>query len=198
VTLIPTLPQPLVLASSSQYRRQVLERLGVSFEVDAPTFDERSIPWQGDARSLVTEIAFGKARSVLAQNPDKYVLGGDQVVHLDGEILGKPGDEVEAVRQLKKLSGRVHELVTATVLVGPMQGDERFATMIHSMTMRHLDENALRSYVQRDRPIDCAGSYRIESLGSALFSTMHGPDHTGIIGLPVTHVISLIESALTP
>jgi septum formation protein len=195
--IIPAPARELVLASSSPYRRRTLESLGLEVRTVAPDFDERAFSSHGMAPDqLALALARGKARSVCERLPGTWVLAGDQLAHLDGRILGKPGGIDAAVAQLLELSGRTHELITALVLMDADSG--RFAERLHlhRMSLRRLEEASLRDYVERDQPVDCAGSYRIESLGVALFDSMEGSDHSAIVGLPVTALVSLLEEAL--
>ncbi|MCA9530406.1 MAG: septum formation protein Maf [Myxococcales bacterium] len=186
---------PLVLASTSPYRRALLARLRVPFEAIAPRCDEAAVARLGlPADALTTTLARMKAQSVHARRPEALVLGSDQVVELDGDILGKPGDAAGARAQLARLAARTHRLVTAVTLLGP-GGFEASRLVVHSMQMRALSPEAIARYVDAEQPIDCAGSYKIEGLGVALFERMQGDDCTAIEGLPLVQVVALLGEA---
>jgi len=185
----------LVLASTSRYRAELLSRLGVPFSAAAPSCDEESGKQrQLDPRALALLLAEEKARSVAQQHPAAFVLGGDQLVALDGVILGKPHTREGAIAQLQRLRGRSHQLLTASCLVTP---DGRLRTHVdkHTLSMRALSDAALGRYVDADQPLDCAGSYKIEARGIALFERIQGEDFTAITGLPLITVTRwLVES----
>lgn len=183
--------RPLVLASTSRYRRELMDRLGVPYEARAPLYDEEHdlglVP-----DDLVQELARRKAESLAAACPDALVIGADQVAELDGAVLLKPGSVDAAVAQLRSLAGRTHRLLTGVAVHDPRSGRTEVALDVHRMTMRPLGEPALRAYVERDRPVDCAGAYKVECAGVALFEAMEGRDFTAIVGLPLTVVVTLL------
>jgi septum formation protein len=186
---------PLVLASTSRYRRELLDRLGLAYVAVAHEADERAPELQGMAPdALAARLARDKAESIAARHPEAFILGSDQVVDLDGEALGKPGSVEAAVAQLHRLAGRAHRLVTAVALRHPGGWTDE-ASDVHLMTMRDLDEPALRRVVERDQPLDCAGAYRIEASGIALFDRVEGADFTAIMGLPMLTVVRLLVKA---
>jgi len=174
----------------------LLLRLGLDFLQEDPELDED--PWKQRGLSpteLVRQLAQAKAEAVLAHHPGSLVLGADQVVSFDGDILGKPGSRPNAVKQLKRLQGRTHELVTGLALVDGRDGSCRSEVMTHTVTLRALGAQAIERYVEQDRPEHCAGSYKVESLGITLFERLEGTDYTGIIGLPLTAVTRLLVQA---
>lgn len=178
------LAMKLVLASTSPYRRQLLERLRVPFECEAPGIDEAEFKARHrDATTLVRELALAKARAVAERWPNAVVIGSDQVAVLDGTILGKPGTVDRAENQLRMLAGRTHELLSGVAVVRGEQS--RLFVDRTRLTMRPLGMPQIKAYVARDNPIDCAGSYKIESLGSALFERVECSDPTSIVGLPL-------------
>ena len=186
---------PLVLASTSAYRRTLMDRLGVPYEAVPHRCDETPEMRSGKTPpEIATTLARDKAESLAAAYPDAFVLGSDQVVDLDGSVLGKPGSEDATVAQLQRLRGRTHRLITAVALRHP-DGTFREACDIHQMRMRDLDDAALRRYVVRDRPYDCAGGYKVEEAGIALFEAIDGRDFTAIVGLPMITVVSLLRAA---
>ena len=183
--------RPLVLASTSPYRRELLDRLGVPYVAAAPAYEEEhglALP----PGELVQLLARRKAESLGGAYPEALVIGSDQVAELDGEILLKPGSEERAVAQLVRLSGRTHQLLTGVAIHDPRARRTEVALDVHRMTVRPLSEARIRAYVARDRPTDCAGSYKVESAGVALFESMEGLDFTAIVGLPLTLVVTLL------
>jgi septum formation protein len=188
----------LVLASTSAYRRALLERLGVPFQAFSPDVDERALePSWATAEVVALTLARAKAESVARRMPRALVLGSDQVIDLDGERLGKPGTPERAVEQLLRLSGRTHRIVTAVVLRRP-DGRMGEHVDVHLMRMRSIDRRAAEAYVALEAPLDCAGAYKIESKGLALFEAIEGQDYTAVIGLPLLAVVTLLEEAGVP
>ena len=175
---------PLLLASTSPYRRQLLERLGIAFACHDPEVDESAFHDSAkDPRQLAQVLAAAKADAISQQQDHAVVIGCDQVCALDQEVLGKPGSAAAAVAQLERLQGREHLLLTAVALRhGATHRDFVETTR---MTMRPMPRHELQRYVATDNPIDCAGSYKIEQAGIALFDKIQGEDHTAIIGLPL-------------
>ena len=183
----------LVLASTSKYRRELLARLGLAFRAVAPHVDENalkdvSLPPQ----DLAEMLAEAKAVSLTASEPGATILGSDQVAACDGRILGKPGNAPAAAAQLGFLSGRRHQLITAICLWH--RGRILRHTDVTMMTMRSLDPAEIARYLAVDQPYDCAGSYKLESRGITLFSSIESDDHTAIVGLPLIAVTSLLRS----
>lgn len=188
----------LVLASTSRYRRALLDRLGVPYRALAPLVDERALEPRGaSVEEVVLTLARAKADEVAGREPRALVLGSDQAIELDGEILGKPGTRERAVEQLARLSGRTHRIVTAVALWRP-GGEVHTHVDVHRMTMRALDRTALEAYVALEDPVDCAGAYKIESKGLTLFEAVEGRDYTAVIGLPLLAVVTMLEAAGLP
>lgn len=200
----------LILASGSPYRRALIARLGFACEAVAPPYEEIR-PKRGlAAAALVVENALGKARSLATQAPPDtptVVIGSDQVAVCDGEILLKPGTESRARAQLARLSGREHELLTAVALVSaglenPPAGEpawEAHRLVCSRLRMRRLSAEEIAAYVARERPVDCAGAYKSEGLGIALFESLGGDDPTAIVGLPLVALCELLrEVGLDP
>lgn len=187
----------IVLASTSKYRRALLDAAGVSYEAASPPFVEdhaRALP----PEELVVAFARGKAESLA--RPGAIVIGADQIPELEGRILTKPGTRDGAIAQLRELAGRTHRLLTAVAVSDGSRTESRL--VIHRMTMRALTDAQIAAYVDRDQPFDCAGAYKVEAAGSLLFETMEGPDHTAIVGLPLTETAKLLAlfgvDVLTP
>jgi septum formation protein len=187
-------PPSLVVATTSPYRLALLDRLGLRYTAVPHRVDERRAQPTGDGMTVARALAVAKAESVAHEHPDALVLGSDQVVELDGELLGKPGDEAGARAQLARMAGRTHHLVTAVALRRP-DGLVDDHVDLHVMRMRALTPAQIASYVARDLPLDCAGSYKIEALGIALLEAIHGDDHTAIIGLPLMATVRLLAGA---
>ncbi len=185
----------LVLASTSRYRKALLGRLGVPFAQASPGVDEG--PLMGSGRSpeaIAGALAEAKARAVAAREPGAYVLGGDQVVDLDGEVLGQPGTLAGCEAQLERLSGRTHVLRTAMALVAP---DGRLERQVHAtrLTLRSLGAEEIARYVASERPVDCCGAYRIEGPGIALFARIEGDDPSAIEGLSLIALAGWLRDA---
>jgi septum formation protein len=174
----------LILASTSPYRRALLARLGVPFRCVAPRFDEHSASTPSkEPRELARELAWGKAASIVIIEPSATIIGCDQLVSFEGRIFGKPGSLEGAADQLLAMSGRTHELITALVVI---KGSQRlFHTDVTRLRMRPLSRSEIERYVAHDRPVDCAGSYKLEKQGITLFETIETQDHTAITGLPL-------------
>lgn len=184
----------LVLASTSPYRRALLEGLGVPFEVVDPAVDEEAVRNLAP-EDMVRALAVAKAEAV--GRPGALVIGSDQCVDLDGTILGKPGSIEAAIAQLTLLSGRTHRLITAVAVHDPALGRTEVDVDIHRLTMRTLESAQLATYVARDQPLACAGSYRLEACGLALFDSIEADptlaDATAIVGLPVLRTLRLLR-----
>lgn len=175
----------LVLASTSPYRAELLQRLGLHFEALAPLCDEEALKVLGeDPAQMALRLAHAKAMSLRSARADAFILGGDQLVDFEGQVLGKPGNVDKAVAQLMHMQGKTHRLLTAFALVCP-NGDVVTHLDTHSLTLRSLSEPEIRRYVARDRPLDCAGSYKIEAGGIALCARIEGADFSAIMGLPL-------------
>jgi septum formation protein len=185
--------QRLVLASSSPYRRELLSRLGLPFEVDVPDVDEAPFPLEAPA-ATAGRLARAKALAVAARHPAATVIGSDQVADLDGERLGKPGSRDRAVEQLERASGREVVFHTAVFVVDAM-GTEHLAHCPTRVRFRILDQATIGRYVDAERPFDCAGSARSEALGITLLEYIRGDDPTALVGLPLIALTGLLARA---
>jgi septum formation protein len=178
------LPYPLILASTSKYRGALLAQLGHPFEAISPGVDEDQLKSKNfTPTQIATELAKLKALAVFKKRPEACVIGSDQVCVLNGELLSKPGSKENAILQLQKMQGIHHELITAVTILSP-KGEINF----HNRTllfMRPLTLSEITRYVEEDLPLDCAGSYKLESKGIKLFEKIEMDDHTSIIGLPL-------------
>ena len=185
----------IILASTSPYRRALLDRLGLPFRTIAPTVDEAPYKARGmDPRLLAEMLALDKAGSVAHGHPDAIVIGSDQVAEVNGRILDKPGTAEVAVAQLRSLSGRQHRLITSIAVVCSTRNIVTPHTDVTTLWMRSLDDDAIRRYVEADRPLDCAGSYKLEARGIALFERIDSADHTAIVGLPLIALTTILRS----
>lgn len=174
----------ILLASTSVYRRTLLERLGIAFTAVDPAVDETPRPGE-DAAALVARLAQAKARSVGGDENDTLVIGADQVAVLDGEIVGKPGDAATNRRQLERASGRRVEFLTGLCLLALPSGRMQLEVVPFAVTFRALTDEQIAAYVDREKAFDCAGGFRCEGLGSALFERMEGADPSALMGLPL-------------
>lgn len=185
------LPFPLILASTSKYRGELLSHLGWKFEAVSPGVDEDKLKDTGlNPADLATTLSKFKAEAVFAKRPGSCVIGSDQVCTMNGIIFGKPGSPERAAEQLSQMQGKSHELLTAVTIIHP-RGTESFLnrTILH---MRPLNLKQIHEYVARDLPLDCAGSYKLESSGIKLFKDIEMNDHTAIIGLPLIELTSVL------
>jgi septum formation protein len=182
----------LVLASTSAYRRTLLERLGVPFRWRAPECNEERLKVApGDPRVLAEKLAHAKAASLVDLEPGTTIIGGDQVVSFQGRIFGKPRTVERAIEQLAAMAGESHELITALVVI---RGERAFRhTDVTRLWMRALSRPALTRYVAADQPLDCAGSYKLEERGITLFERIESDDHTAITGLPLIALVSILR-----
>lgn len=183
----------LILASTSPYRRALLERLGLPFRCVDPGVDEWAFKARGlDPVALAEALARAKAGAVAVAEPVAVVIGGDQLVAFEGGVLGKPGTAEAAVGQLLAMAGREHQLVTAVAVADG--GGVEVVTDVARLRLRPLTVDEAERYVAADRPLDCAGGYRIESLGIALFDRIESEDQTAIVGMPLIAVARLLRA----
>ncbi len=195
---------PLVLASTSKYRGELLSRLGAPFEQAKPDFDERAHDERWGTMppaEFALTLAEGKARSLAARFPRGFILAADQIAVLPddshggmGSMLVKPGTPARAVDNLMLLAGRTHALITGVVLLDVARDELHRTVDEHRLTMRRFGRAEAEAYVDAYAPVDCAGSYRIEDAGIALFEKVEGDDFTGIIGLPLMATGRLLRS----
>jgi septum formation protein len=189
--------RPIVLGSSSPYRRELLSRLRLPFEVAVPDVDE-SPHARETPRDLALRLALAKARAVATQHPTAAVIGSDQVADLQGEPLGKPGDHERAVAQLRRMSGRVVVFQTAVAEVCTQTGFEQVDLAPVKVTFRNLDNEEIESYLRAEKPYDCAGSARSEGLGIALLQAIESDDPTALVGLPLIRTCRMLRAAGVP
>ena len=185
---------PLILGSTSRYRRELLERLHLPFTCVAPEVDETPQPGEAPA-ALALRLALAKARAVAALHPVAVVIGSDQVADLHGQPLGKPGSHERAVAQLQQMSGQQVMFHTAVAVVCAASGFAEAALAPVTVQFRELSDLEIERYLRLDQPYDCAGSAKSESLGIALLSAIHSDDPTALIGLPLIRTSELLRRA---
>ena len=185
--------RPLILASSSPFRRALLERLGRDFQVIAPQVDETALPGE-DAPALVERLAIAKARRVAAGRTAALVIGSDQAVIHDGKIVGKPGDHRGAARQLRAASGQCICHYTGLALIDAASGRTQSEVVPYHVQFRELSEGQIQRYLEREQPYGCAGSLRADGLGIALLERFAGEDPNALIGLPLIRLIRMLEA----
>lgn len=190
-----TLPdgRPLVLASTSPFRRELLARLGLPFTALPPVADETPLPGE-TAPTLVARLAEAKARSLAAPQPHALIIGSDQVAVLDGQILGKPGNHARAVAQLSAAAGRSVTFYTGLCLLDSASGRTQTLVEPFRVVFRPLTPAQIDAYLQREQPYQCAGSFKSEGLGIALFERLDGDDPNSLIGLPLIRLITLLAN----
>ena len=187
-------PPPLVLASTSPYRAELLGRLGLPFEALAPGVAEERLPGE-PPEAMVRRLAHDKATAVAGERPEAVILGSDQCLALDDTILGKPGDFEAARDQLRRVAGRAATFFTGVCRAGPGDALPRTELVPFTVRFRALDDATIERYLRRDTPYDCAGSLRSEGLGIALLERTEGHDATALTGLPLIATVRLLEDA---
>ena len=184
----------IILASSSPFRQQLLNRLQLDYESHAPDIDETINPGE-DAFAYVCRLAESKARHVAQNFPDAIVIGSDQCALLDGRILGKPGSHENALQQLREAQGKTVVFHTGVCVVGLSTGFSAVEDVPFEVDFRVLSDQQLEHYLRVEQPYQCAGSFKAEGYGSCLFSKMRGDDPSALIGLPLFRLIAMLESA---
>jgi septum formation protein len=187
-------PPALILASTSRYRRELLERLRLPFEAVSPAVDETPRPGEAPA-ALAERLALAKARALAAARPDAVVIGADQVADVDGAAIGKPGDHARATAQLRAMSGRRIVFQTAVAVVRAATGFEAVRRVPVTVRFRTLDDDEIEFYLRAEAPYDCAGSAKCETLGIALLEAIESDDPTALIGLPLIRTSELLRAA---
>jgi len=192
---MPSSTKKLILASRSPRRLELLQSLGLVFEVSPSKVEEITDPGQSPEQNAV-KIARDKARWVARKNPGSYVLGADTMVVLDREIIGQPADEEDAFRILSKLAGKQHRVITGVVLITP-EAKEYETAVVSTVSIKTVAENALRSYIATGEPLDKAGAYAIQGQGSFLVESWEG-SWSNIVGLPLEALTGLFQKAGFP
>ena len=187
-------PRPLVLGSTSRYRRELMERLKIDFQVASPDVDEAPLAGEAPA-DLARRLALAKAHAVAARFPDAVVIGSDQVAQLDGDSLGKPGDHERATQQLRRMRGRTVIFQTAVAVVCHASGFEQSDLAPVRVVFRDLSDEEIEAYLRAEQPYDCAGSAKSEGLGIALLESIDSDDPTALVGLPLIRTCRMLRAA---
>ena len=186
--------RPLILASTSRYRRELLQRLRLPFEVHSPEVDETPLPGE-PPQALARRLALSKAHTVAARFPNAIVIGSDQVADLNGEPLGKPGDHSRATAQLQRMRGQTLVFQTAVAVVCTASSFVQHDIAPVKVVFRQLTDAAIEDYLLTETPYDCAGSAKSEGLGIALLETIESDDPTALIGLPLIRTCRMLRAA---
>ncbi len=190
----PPTGRRLVLGSTSPYRRELLQRLQIPFEVAAPEVDETPLPHEAPD-ALAGRLALAKAHAVARNFPQAVVIGSDQVADLDGLALGKPGNHERAVSQLRQMRGQTVIFQTAVAVVCLESGFEQTALAAVRVKFRDLNDAEIENYLRTEQPYDCAGSAKSEGLGIALLESIDSDDPTALVGLPLIRTCKMIQAA---
>lgn len=183
----------LVLASTSPFRKQLLERLGLPFVTAAPDVDESPQENESPAH-LVARLAEAKARAVAKQFPSALIIGSDQTATINGTLLNKPGTHENAVQQLRLCAGHTVTFHTGLCLLKAARGTVQVEVIPFRVHFRQLDETQIENYLRREQPYHCAGSFKSEGLGIALFERLEGDDPTALVGLPLIRLARMLEN----
>jgi septum formation protein len=186
--------QTLVLASTSPFRKALLQRLDLVFETLSPQVDETAL--QGEpAETMVKRLSEAKARAGAKQYPNALIIGSDQVAVCDGDVLGKPGNHENARRQLARLAGHRVSFLTGLCLYDAATDTTRLDLVPYHVTFRGLTDQQIERYLRAEQPYNCAGSFKSEGLGISLFESMQGEDPNALIGLPLIRLVSWLNEA---
>lgn len=186
--------QPLILASSSPYRRELLTRLGVPFEALAPGVPEEAVAGES-ATDRALRLAHAKAQALAQRYPGAIIIGSDQVAVAGERLLGKPGDAAGCRAQLAALSGKTARFYTACALLGVSAGVRAAHVDTTTVVFRALAEDEIGRYVEREQPYDCAGGFKAEALGISLFECIESQDPTALIGVPLIWLAGALRAA---
>jgi len=189
-----SLPATLILASSSQYRKMLLERLGMAFDCQSPDLDETALKKESPGE-LVARLARQKADIIGRQQPQAIVIGSDQLAVFDGRPVGKPGSHQVALEQLLSFSGRTVEFLTAVCVLSYQTGFSEQYTDRTRVCFRTLHQEEIERYLTKEKPYDCAGAFKAESLGIVLFERIINEDPTALIGLPMIRTAAMLRRA---
>ena len=190
----PASSRTVILGSSSRYRKELLSRLNIPFEVAAPEVDET--PHINETpRDLALRLALAKARAVASKYPEAVVIGSDQVADLNGQALGKPGNHANAVKQLQRMRGKTVIFQTALSVICLATGFEQTDLATVKVTFRDLTDAEIESYLKAEEPYDCAGSAKSEGLGIALLAAIDNDDPTALVGLPLIRTCRMLSAA---
>lgn len=184
----------IILASSSPYRRQLLDRLRLEYECHTPNVDE-TVNSGENATDYVCRLAKAKAQAIASDYPQAVVIGSDQCALLDGQILGKPGSHTKALQQLRQAQGKTVVFHTAVCVLNLARDFSMVEDVPFEVVFRNLNDSQLEHYLEIEQPYDCAGSFKAEGYGACLFSALRGEDPSALIGLPLLRLTTMLESA---
>ncbi len=183
--------QKLILASTSPFRKSILEKLGLNFATEAPDVDEQHLENES-ATELVMRLSAAKANVVAKNHPNALIIGSDQVALLEGNILGKPGNHENAMKQLENASGKAVTFYTGLCLNNSTTNNVQTICETFKVYFRQLNNQQIENYLQKEQPYNCAGSFKSEAYGIALFDKLEGDDPNTLIGLPLIRLIQLL------
>ena len=183
----------LVLASTSPFRKAILEKLGLAFDTCSPDVDESHLKDESPEQ-LVERLSILKAQAVVDGNPDSLIIGSDQVAVIDNEILGKPGDHENAIKQLKNASGKRITFLTGLCVLNSSTGKYQVEVVPFHVVFRTLTDSQIENYLKKEQPYNCAGSFKSEALGICLFDKLEGEDPNTLIGLPLIRLTRMLEN----
>ncbi len=189
-----TQQRTLVLASTSPFRKALLQRLGVAFETLSPEVDETALENESP-QAMVKRLAEAKARAGETDYPKALIIGSDQVAVCEDDILGKPGNHENARRQLARLAGHRVSFLTGVCLFDSASGSVNIDLVPYHVTFRRLTDQQIDRYLRTEQPYNCAGSFKSEGLGISLFQSMQGEDPTALIGLPLIRLVGWLNEA---
>ncbi len=181
----------LVLGSTSPFRKALLERLHIDFECDSPDIDETPLPDEA-VEDMVVRLATAKAQAISARHPDSLIIGSDQSAVLNGEKLSKPGNFENAFKQLTRASGQKITFQTGLCLLNSRSGNIQSACVPYTVVFKKLTPEMIESYLRKEEPYNCAGSFKSEALGIALFERFEGADPNALIGLPLIELVNFL------
>lgn len=187
----------LVLASSSPFRRQILDKLNLDYECHSPNIDESPLNNE-QATQLVERLAIAKAQAVAETYPNALIIGSDQVAVINGNIVGKPHTHDKAAQQLKSASGNAVTFYTGLALHNSTTGNTQSEVVPFSVHFRELNDSMIENYLQAEQPYNCAGSFKSEGMGIALFEKLEGDDPNTLIGMPLIRLIRMLENENFP
>ena len=183
----------LVLASTSPFRKAILEKLQIPFKTASPDVDEQHLSGESPEQ-LVARLSEAKAKAVAQNFSDALIIGSDQVAIVDGHIMEKPGNHQKAIAQLKRASGKRVSFLTGLCLYNTQSQRSQVDVIAYNVIFRHLSDSQIETYLQKEQPYNCAGSFKSEALGIALFERLEGDDPNTLIGLPLIRLIKMLES----
>lgn len=185
------------MGSSSPFRKQLLEQLKLKFETHSPDIDETPLANE-TIEAMVLRLSEEKAREIAKSHPDALIIGSDQSAILNGKVLHKPGDHETAREQLKQASGQTITFQTGLCLLNAETGHLQSKLVPYTVTFRQLSNETIESYLQAEKPYNCAGSFKSEGLGIALFEKMQGDDPSALIGLPLIELTNMLNNESYP